>query len=152
MMKNMNIAMSAIFCLAASCATPDIMPGAGARAVAFDYDNTCSATPDLCADFFRATHNRGMTPILLTARAEPLGGAVKDFAAKVEKDLGFKVPVVYSGGKRKSRAAADAGYDVVVICDDRSATPELKRMGVVYVCGASVPAPNLLERMQRAIF
>ena len=135
-----------------ACATQDVMPGAGAKAVAFDYDGTCSATPELCADFFKATHDRGMTPILLSARAEELGAAVKSYAAKIEKELGFKIPVVFSGGKRKSRAAAEAGYDVVAICDNRTATEELQKMGVVYVCAAYVPAPNFIERMQRLIF
>jgi len=152
MSKN-NIAIFAALALSAmACATPDVMPGTGVKAVAFDYDGTCSATPDLCADFFKATHGRGMTPILLSARAEELGAAVKSYAAKIEKELGFKIPVVFSGGKRKSRAAAEAGYDVVAICDNRSATGELKHMGVVYVCGATVPAPNLIERLQRIIF
>ncbi|MDH4182625.1 MAG: hypothetical protein OEV92_00250 [Nitrospinota bacterium] len=141
------------FFLAASCATAkmDKMPGPGGNAIAFDYDNTCSATPDLCAEFFRVTHEQGLTPIILTARAEALSGAVHEYAKAMAARLGFDIPVITAGGKTKSQAAAKAGYQPVMICDDRSVTHELKRRHVVYVCGGEVPEPNWLERLQKGV-
>ncbi|MDH5510334.1 MAG: hypothetical protein OEZ32_08265 [Nitrospinota bacterium] len=150
-MKNLAIILVVAWSFAACASLPtDKMPGGDA--LAFDYDGTCSVTPELCVDFFRATHARGMRPLIITARSEALGGAVHDFAAGASVQLGFDVPVVFAGGQYKSVAAAKAGYQVAAICDNRSASGELMRMGIVYVCGATVPAPSLIERLQRTVF
>jgi len=150
-MKSLAIILMAAWSFSA-CATLPVDKMPGGDALAFDYDGTCSVTPELCVDFFRATHARGMRPLIITARSKAIGGAVSDFAATASAQLGFDIPVIFAGGQYKSAAATKAGYHVAAICDNRSASVELARMGVVYVCGSTVPAPSLIERMQRTVF
>ena len=85
------------------------------------------------------------------------GGQVAKFAAKASEQLGATIPVIFAGGKMKSKAALDAGFSLMAICDDRSVTKTIQaiakaeKINLIYICGPTVPAPSPLERIQQIL-